>query len=417
MNKLVALPVSGDAYLLQRRGRNILVDGGYGSRALISALKSPGIALSHIDIVVCTHADKDHAGGLTELLPSITVGEFWLPGAWSDSLPDLLKNPQHVVDALLAELDDLEPGEAFDGDRHEDDDEFESRVHSRIAKQRRELQRQPEGDSTQNNPGQPNESEGLGWLANLAENVDLDAGNDRLITDTFNRGRRRLRYYASKKFSSQKWVRFWVGLIDTAERIRKIAVLAIRHRVKVRWFDFGEYAKTRRASGGEPGLLVPLNSVELTVPPPPLLSMFYSARLTPVNEECLVLYSPGESPDELGVVFTGDSPLGAVPDYSQPFFDAQPACWPGVVATAPHHGSESNAAAYSHLEAVMLVTFWLRSGGSSRHPGATFRSLDRQRRGCTHCPHQKHEREVAEIQLSGFFWNLIFRVRAYDCSC
>ncbi|SAL68931.1 MBL fold metallo-hydrolase [Caballeronia humi] len=81
MNKLVALPVSGDSYLLQRCGQNVLVDGGYSSRALVAALSSPRTELNHLHIVVCTHADKDHAGGFTDLLDnsSITVGEFWLP--------------------------------------------------------------------------------------------------------------------------------------------------------------------------------------------------------------------------------------------------------------------------------------------------------------------------------------------------
>jgi hypothetical protein len=418
MNKLVALAVSGDSFLLRRGDRNILVDGGYGSQALIAALSAPSVAVSHLHIVVCTHADKDHAGGLTDLLDksAVRVDEFWLPGAWSDSLPELLQNPHSVVDALVAELDGFVPEEAHDLDQN--DDRFESRVHARIAEERRNIQRERQDNGARADPERRDDKAGLAWLKEQAASLELDAANDAASAKAFGRGRRLVRYRASKRQLDRRWAAFWVGLIDTAERIRKIAVQAIRHNLKVRWFDFGEFAKTRQASGGEPGLLVPLNAVELVVPPHPIKVMKYMVRLTPVNEECLVFLSPSNRlTDDLGVVFTGDSPLGHGLNYSQTLLDCSPKLWPWVVATAPHHGSESNAVAYTHLEDMTRVVLWLRSGGSSKHPGPTFRKLPPARRGCTHCPHLKLEREVAEVQLSNFFSWPFFRVRAHDCSC
>jgi metal-dependent hydrolase (beta-lactamase superfamily II) len=68
MDKLLALPVAGDSYLLDLHGRKILVDGGHSSRSLRTALSSPNVAVTELDIVVCTHADADHAGGLVDLL-------------------------------------------------------------------------------------------------------------------------------------------------------------------------------------------------------------------------------------------------------------------------------------------------------------------------------------------------------------
>lgn len=419
MDKLVALPVSGDSFLLRRGDRNILVDGGYSSRALIAALSAPSAAVSHLHIVVCTHADKDHAGGLTDLLDksSVRVDEFWLPGAWSDSLSELLQSPHLVVNALVAELDQFVPEEARDIDQ-QDDDEFESRVHARITEERRKIQRERRGDGVRADPEQQDDEAGLAWLNEQTAGLDFDDANDAASAKAFGRGRRLIRYRTSKRQLGRQWAAFWVGLIDTAERIRKIAVQAIRHNVKVRWFDFGEFAKTRQASGGEPGLLVPLNAVELVVPPPPIDVMNYMALLTPVNEECLVFFSPNSRwPDDLGVVFTGDSPLGDGPGYSQTLLDCSLEPWQWVVATAPHHGSESNAVAYTHLEAMTCVALWLRSGGSSKHPGPTFRKLPPARRGCTHCPHLRLEREVVEVQLSDFFSWPFYRVRAHDCSC
>ena len=85
MNRLSALPVSGDSFLLQRASKNILVDGGWSSKKLISSLSDKTTAVDHLHIVVCTHADSDHAGGLTDFLDNsdLSADEFWLPGSWT----------------------------------------------------------------------------------------------------------------------------------------------------------------------------------------------------------------------------------------------------------------------------------------------------------------------------------------------
>lgn len=63
-HRLLALPVLGESFLLQRDGKNILVDGGFSSSRLIRALQATNVDVNQLDIVVCTHADRDHAGGL-----------------------------------------------------------------------------------------------------------------------------------------------------------------------------------------------------------------------------------------------------------------------------------------------------------------------------------------------------------------
>lgn len=416
MNKLSALHVSGESFLLQRGVHNILVDGGYGSQALIAALSAPDVVVNHLHIVVCTHADRDHAGGLTDLLdrsPSLRVDEFWLPGAWSDALPQLLRSPRQVVDALIAELNEFAPDDMASAD--EDDDAFELRVHARIAEQRRKAQ---EGRQTSRDAVRQDTDATVTWLEKQAENVDLNPASDVATAKVFANGRRSMRYRAARRQLDRRWTAFWVGLVDTAERIRKIAVQAVRHHVKVRWFDFGAFSGTHKASGGEPGLLIPLNSVELEVPPSPVFALTYAARLTPVNEECLVFLSPsGNWPDDLGVVFTGDSPLGDGPGYGQLLLDWPPDLASWVVATAPHHGSENNAVAYEHLVSKAFVVLWLRSGGASTHPGPTFRKLPNQKRACTHCPHLSLGRTMAEVQLRDYIGWPMFRVRAHDCRC
>lgn len=414
MDKLVALPVSGDSFLLRREKKNILVDGGKSTRRLIKALSSPSVAVNHLHVVVCTHADDDHAGGLTDLLDKglVQVDEFWLPGAWSDILPELLKNPKQVVDGLMEELSKFDPNE-YDLDLS-DEDNFESGIHAWVAKQRREIQN-PRDSKFQEVSNPLDIEAGLKWLKEQAS-LELNVANDAKLAKAFNRGRISVRYHVSKMKLDWKWRAFWVSLINTAERIRKIAVQAIRHNVKVRWFDFEEFFNSRHACGGDSVLLVPLNSVELEVPRPPIGGLSYVARLTPINEECLVFMSPSTDhcPHRLGVVFTGDSPLGYGSGYANTWLNKpEKPCL--VVATAPHHGSESNAMAYGHLTKIAHVVLWVRSGGTSKHPGPTFRNLSRTMRACTHCHSQRYKSDVAEVQLSGFC--PFFRVRAHDCNC
>jgi hypothetical protein len=105
MDRFVALPVKGDAFLYQRRGVSILVDGGYRATTLARQLRN-FVPNKRLDVVVCTHADKDHAGGFTSLLDDWNgqVGEFWLPGRWADLIPVLTTNAGALVDSMIDQL-------------------------------------------------------------------------------------------------------------------------------------------------------------------------------------------------------------------------------------------------------------------------------------------------------------------------
>ena len=76
---MVVLDVGqGDAILLQDpSGMVVLVDGGPDPRALDRALRRNGV--KRIDLVVVTHGDLDHVGGVMEILASGAVKELWVP--------------------------------------------------------------------------------------------------------------------------------------------------------------------------------------------------------------------------------------------------------------------------------------------------------------------------------------------------
>jgi len=66
------------AWLHLPDGTNILVDGGgsWAGPTVVAYLNSHGI--THIDLLVATHGDADHIGGLPRVLDSISVTEAWL---------------------------------------------------------------------------------------------------------------------------------------------------------------------------------------------------------------------------------------------------------------------------------------------------------------------------------------------------
>jgi competence protein ComEC len=83
--RLVALDVGqGDAIVVQDRRGAVLVDGAgawsewdSGRLRVVPALRALGIA--RLDLVIATHADLDHRGGLPAVLDALPVSELWLP--------------------------------------------------------------------------------------------------------------------------------------------------------------------------------------------------------------------------------------------------------------------------------------------------------------------------------------------------
>ena len=67
----------GDAVLLRSEGRVALVDGGSDPIVLSDRLRDHGV--DRIDLLVVTHGDTDHAGGLAGILATNGVGRIWIP--------------------------------------------------------------------------------------------------------------------------------------------------------------------------------------------------------------------------------------------------------------------------------------------------------------------------------------------------
>jgi len=69
----------GDAtLLLGPAGESVLVDGGPDAGRLLAKLRAYGV--DHIDLMVATHGDQDHIGGLESVLSAYPVARLWHPG-------------------------------------------------------------------------------------------------------------------------------------------------------------------------------------------------------------------------------------------------------------------------------------------------------------------------------------------------
>jgi competence protein ComEC len=90
--RVVVLDVGqGDAVLVQGRSAALLVDAGValpggadlGHSVVVPALRALGVG--RLDLLVASHADLDHRGGLQSVLRALPVARLWLPhGAIDD---------------------------------------------------------------------------------------------------------------------------------------------------------------------------------------------------------------------------------------------------------------------------------------------------------------------------------------------
>lgn len=84
----------GDAVLIESpTHRRILIDGGPNRKVVSELGRALPFGDRRIDLVIETHPDKDHIGGLPEVVKRYKVGLFMHPGVESDnSIDDTLEN-------------------------------------------------------------------------------------------------------------------------------------------------------------------------------------------------------------------------------------------------------------------------------------------------------------------------------------
>ncbi len=115
----------GDAAIVRSgSGAVIAVDTGPDPTVYAAALRRHRV--SHIDLLVLTHSDQDHVGGLEALPQRVTVGRVWVPAfteieLWERLLSGLDTANEAVTAGVAAEVDGirlsvLSPGRRFAAD-------------------------------------------------------------------------------------------------------------------------------------------------------------------------------------------------------------------------------------------------------------------------------------------------------------
>jgi len=365
-----ALPVAqGDAFLVSSDSFSALIDGGH-SRVALPTLLSKERRSRSLTVLACTHNDADHAEGLIGLLQDqrFSVSEVWLPGQWTARLRDLLVGPEAFLGELLHQIVNL-------------GDEAREASLTDLA----ERYREPIHPQDDNPP--------------TAELLD-DAVESRS----------RLPAGALRRLAAW-WLWWWRPFhdlpakllweaVEAAERIRQLAYLAWERATIVRWFDVNLHP-----DGTHTEPLCPVNAKEIVRVQRTVDALRFLALSVSNGRGLCFQFRPG--PTAPGVLLTGDSDLK---------FSASISWLPGMVVTAPHHGSEANAFAYHRASnecSSVGSLLWVRSDGKFRsRPGATF--LQQTHRYCTLCRPYSQGPQTVRLAETGGVWG---RKQAHPCRC
>jgi len=389
-SRFVALPVGqGDSFYLFRNGYHFLVDGGRSEHALPNMLMKH-VDPPHLDVVVCTHNDADHANGIIGLLQEqpVPIKEVWLPGSWTWRMDDLISRPYRFLDELADDIDHVDTNvnsleEYFDLEQENIQFQVRSGEFNRIQE------------------GNEHADE---WLLDIFERRE-NRSDDALVYEMG-------WPYISRSHPwplrlHERLIRLWLECIDAADRIKKIAEAALHAGARIRLFEF--VSDSQKGLGGWPDHLKPVNSHEVS-PKRFQISALHYLALTVANKESLVFWAPERKAGGIpGVLFTADNDLACgLQHISQPSTN--------VIVTAPHHGSESNRVAYTTVSAwnSKEKTIWIRSDSrSQKRPGPSYKN--QPKRICTLCSPPIFPKSVVRLHSNKFYWNRTRGTRW--CSC
>lgn len=385
----MALPVAaGDAFYLRRDGLHILVDGGRSQSALPKLIKSH-LNTQHLDVVVCTHNDSDHANGILGLLCSgdVSIQEIWLPASWTLRLDDLVRNPTRFFAEVARDIDTLENPESLESYAEN------SRQESRDQIARAEYE----------------EKDMETWLVEIFERDELERQRSELDLQMLLHhpwGLYPCNPYRLIGFADTWRIRLWMESLKAGQRIKEIFETALDCGVNIRLFKFS----ANNPRGGLPGNFEPVNCLECSrFRKYPITALSYLA-LTTSNRESLVFYAPECLEDSNpAVLFSADSNIGfGLSHINRPSNN--------LLVTAPHHGSESNKRAYQSVRSWIDANnvIWVRSDGKYKtRPGTTFKQ--QPYRVCTICNPACHPKSPIAFHSVGSSW-CYSRVK-HHCSC
>jgi len=343
---------SGDAFLIETDGKQILFDSGGSKSKIRDITKNNKI----IDLAICSHNDSDHSNGFIGLLesPSYEIKEIWLPGIWVPILDFIIEKG---INRKLIDLH-FENIEEINQIRNNNEEEFN--------------------------------------YSSLVEESDISIGtfDDKLqlISEIED-----LDYFLSHRMI---YYHHWFNNeFINLDRILKIAGLAYKKGSLIRWFKPDNNNPTIQNPNYS---FTPLNSREIVkIDRVDASNFFKLLYLTNENKFSLVFEFYYE--DKPIITFSADS------DFS---FLSSRTYNNNIIVTTPHHGSENNSIVYQKLKGDNII--WIRSDRKNTHrPCLNFKNLSDKY--CLSCAVRNHKIEICfEYDYKNYKWNWIKGIKC-DC--
>jgi hypothetical protein len=379
----------GDAFFLEREGLAVLIDGGRSVQGFPAQFQKVTNRDS-VDILVCTHNDADHANGILGFLRSgLTCKEVWLPGSWTDRLEDLLLHPESFTEELISNIEEIEVTPEKRLLLHALGDQYSERM----------MQQE------RTNEGAASTTDALSEALEKATTIEDYGGIFLYPPPLWPPKDWPYPWYRMWRLMRRDYERFrlFIEAISAATLIREISLAAYHAGALIRWFEYN----TMSNDGGIQNVLLPLNSSEVfRIRIRRWPALMYLA-LTTSNKQSLVFLSPAND-EEPAVLFTADSDLSF--PQSIPWSN-------GMIVTAPHHGSEANANAYSRFTrdtSNNLDVIWVRSDGRFKtRPGKSYLSV-RGGRFCTLCRGCNYPKQDVRLMVVSGKWEPVF---TRECCC
>lgn len=348
-SRFVAIGVAqGDAFFLERRGGfTALVDGGRSVRGFPAEFQRATKQCS-VDVIVCTHNDADHANGVIGFLEAgLHCNEVWLPASWTDRLNDLF-HPEQFTRELIVNVIGLSEAEI---------ENLDSRHGTTLLEQ---VADRYERDQLRGNTEAVDAATLIESTLESSDEQQVGLSHDPLLSWHHD-----WPFLAHPLWGRDRHFQLLIEAIAAGDRIRQITQLAFHRGCRIRWFQYSSFD----ASGGNPGVLSPVNAREVLKVTVNTTSALMYLALSVTNRQSLVFVSPRRR-GAPGILFTADSDLAFSNEV--PWSD-------GMIVTTPHHGSEANGGAYRRFRREMLnptSTTWVRSDGKFlSRPGASFLGL------------------------------------------
>ncbi|EPZ52548.1 metallo-beta-lactamase domain protein [Bacteriovorax sp. BAL6_X] len=405
MSKFISIPVnSGDCFFLEgdiTSGKvSVLVDAGQGlvDKTDIDEYLYHNLKISRLDIIIVTHNDRDHSGGIKKILNNnnITKKEVYLPALWFDRVDDAIARPREFFRELLDDISSLKDKEISYSDEEcsvidKEGEEFEDM--------------KPLNDVDESQYEETSVHEGISLHRKTARALHI-----------YKCKSCRQRLISNKKLSKKKLSALNEALGALSEII-EIYSLALEKNLDIRWFD---YDKTSDLQGNLSSIdlltsnpiVRPVNSKYIQVPKIRKHRAYYYIHVNRLNRRSLVFIHRGNGGD---VLFCADSLLHfKLPSSSN------------LLATAPHHGRAANDVALKKLmntNHFPKVVFVRNSHNMSDGKKISKYFVKRVKSGYKYCDrcfdtnsgNLIRSPQVIKLELVAGAWNVDYTV--FQCCC